>query len=260
VATDRAAPALPRGVARSVLVLGGGSDIALATMRVLVARGTQTVVLAARRPARLERAAAALRDAGAARVELVAFDADDTGGHTALVDEVFARHGEFDLVLHAAAVLGEPALAATDGAAAAAIVRTNFLGAVSVLVPAAQRLRAQGHGVLVVLSSTAAERPRRANFVYGASKAGLDGFAQGLGDALAGSGVRVLVVRPGFVHTKMTAGRRPAPLSTTPEAVAAGIVKGLASSAHTVWVPGSLRALMAVLRHLPRPLFRRIGR
>src|SRR5205807_2029078 len=99
---------------------------------------------------------------------------------------------------------------------------------------------------------------RRANFVYGSSKAGLDAFAQGLRDSLVGTGVDVVVVRPGFVHTKMTAGMKAAPFATTPEAVAAAIAGALRSVPHTVWVPSQLRYVMAVLRHLPRPVFRRL--
>ena len=125
-------------------------------------------------------------------------------------------------------------------------------------LPAARRLRAQGHGTLVVLSSVAAERARRANFVYGSSKAGLDAFCQGLGDSLVGTGVRVVVVRPGFVHTKMTAGHKPAPLSTTPDAVADVVVRGLEKGAETIWAPPPLRFVMSGMRHLPRPLWRRI--
>ncbi len=134
----------------------------------------------------------------------------------------------------------------------------NYLGAVSVAVPVARRLRSQGHGTLVALSSVAGERARRSNFVYGSTKAGFDAFFQGLGDSLAASGVQVIVVRPGFVHTKMTRGLDPAPLSTTPEAVATAIVEGLARGSHTVWAPPALRWVMAVLRHVPRPLFRRL--
>ena len=122
----------------------------------------------------------------------------------------------------------------------------------------ARVLRAQGHGTLVVLSSVAGERVRQANFIYGSSKAGLDGFAQGLGDALTGSGARVLIVRPGFVHTKLTEGRPPAPLSTTPDAVAAAIAKGLADDREVIWVPATLRPLFAVFRHLPRAVWRRL--
>jgi decaprenylphospho-beta-D-erythro-pentofuranosid-2-ulose 2-reductase len=246
------------GSVQSVLVLGGGSDIALATVRRLVADRTRTVVLAARRPERLSDVVGELRAASAGTVEAVAFDAADTGAHAGFVEDVFARFGDFDVVLLAFGVLGNQQSAEADAGAALEVIRTNYLGAVSVAIPVAARLRAQGHGTLVVLSSVAAERPRRANFVYGSSKAGLDAFAQGLGDSLVGSGARVLVVRPGFVRTKMTAGLPGAPLSTTPEAVAAAVADGLRGDAHTIWVPPALRWLMAVLRHLPRPLFRRI--
>ena len=246
------------GEVQSVLVLGGGSEIALATVRRLVARRTRTVILAARRPEELTEAAEELRAAGATRVETLHFDADhEVEAHTALADEVFDRHGDIDLVLVAAGVLGDQE-ALRDPAGARAIVRTNFLGLSSALLACAERMCAQGHGVLCVLSTVAAERPRRSNFVYGSSKAGLDAFAQGLGDTLAGSGVRVLVVRPGFVHTRMTAGLEAAPLSTTPEKVAENIVAGIASGAHTVWAPPALRYVMSVLRHLPRPIFRRL--
>jgi decaprenylphospho-beta-D-erythro-pentofuranosid-2-ulose 2-reductase len=248
------------GSVQSALILGGGSDIALATARLLVADRTRTVVLAARRPERLQDAVESLRAAGAGAVEAVAFDAIDTDSHVGFVDDVFGRFGDIDVVLLAFGVLGDQRAAEADPRAALEVVRTNYVGAVSVAIPVANRLRAQGHGLLVVLSSVAAERPRRANFVYGSSKAGLDAFAQGLGDSLVGTGARVLVVRPGFVRTKMTAGMPDAPFSTTPETVAAAIVEALRTDAHTVWVPAKLRWLMAVLRHLPRPVFRRIAR
>jgi len=246
------------GTVDSVLVLGGGSEIALATVRELVAGRTRRVILAARRPEALEGEAAELRAAGADVVALVAFDADDVERHAGFIDEVFDAHGDLDVVLVAVGVLGEQAAAERDPAVAAGVLHTNFTGLAAAMIAAAERLRAQGHGTLVVLSSVAGERARRSNFVYGASKAGLDAFAQGLGDALHGSGVRVMVVRPGFVATKMTAGLKPAPLSTTPEAVASAIVAGLAGGAHTVWVPGALRVVFSALRHLPRPLFRRL--
>jgi decaprenylphospho-beta-D-erythro-pentofuranosid-2-ulose 2-reductase len=122
----------------------------------------------------------------------------------------------------------------------------------------ARQFRRQGHGTLLVLSSVAGERARRANFVYGSSKAGLDSFSQGLGDALVGSGARVVVVRPGFVHTKMTAGMKAAPLSTTPEAVADAVVRGLEKGDEIIWAPAPLRFVMSAMRHLPRPVFRKI--
>ena len=247
------------GDVQSVLVLGGGSEIALATVRKLVARRTRTVVLAARRPEELEPVAAELRAAGAETVDLVSFDADDDPeAHVELVDAAFDRHGDIDLVLVAAGVLGDQEHAARDPRVARALVETNFAGLVSALVPCAERMRAQGHGDLCVLSTVAGERPRRSNFVYGASKAGLDAFAQGLGDTLVGTGVHVVVVRPGFVHTRMTEGLEAAPLATTPEKVADTIIEAIAKGRHTVWAPPPLRYVMSVLRHLPRPVFRRL--
>jgi decaprenylphospho-beta-D-erythro-pentofuranosid-2-ulose 2-reductase len=137
-------------------------------------------------------------------------------------------------------------------------MRVDFLGSGSLVLCCLRALRSQGSGSLVVLSTVGAERPRASNAVYGAAKAGLDSLTQGLADVVAGTAVRVLVVRPGFVTTRMTQGLRPAPFATTPEAVAEATVKGLSGRAHTVWVPAQLRYVFAVLRHLPRPLYRRL--
>jgi decaprenylphospho-beta-D-erythro-pentofuranosid-2-ulose 2-reductase len=246
------------GAVQSVLVLGGGSDIARATCLALVEHRQARVVLAARKPEGLGESVAALEASGAGLVETVAFDATDFASHTGFVTDVFDRFGDFDVVLVTFGVLGDQARAEADGAAAVEIVETNFTGVVSVTVPLARRLEQQGHGTLVLLSSVAGERARRSNFVYGSSKAGVDAFYQGLGDALTGTGVRVMIVRPGFVVTKMTEGLPPAPLSTTPEAVAAAIVRGLEKGRETVWVPAALRFVMSGLRHLPRSLFRRL--
>jgi decaprenylphospho-beta-D-erythro-pentofuranosid-2-ulose 2-reductase len=247
------------GSVQSALVLGGGSDIAQAIAHALVAQRTRRLVLAGRAPERLEPVAEDLRRAGAESVEVVAFDADATDAHAAFVEDVFDRHGDLDLVLLAFGVLGDQAEAEREPSAAVAVSHTNYVGAVSVLLPVAHRLKRQGHGTIVVLSSVAAERARRANFVYGASKAGLDAFCQGLGDSLHGSGVDVMVVRPGFVRTQMTEGLEPAPFATDADAVARAVLHGLRRRAHTVWAPPALRWVMAAMRQLPRPLFRRIA-
>lgn len=245
------------GGAQSVLVLGGGSEIALATVRKLIAGRCRRVVLAGRDPEALARPAKELEAAGATHVEVVAFDGLDFASHDEFVKRVFGDQ-DFDLVLLAFGVLGDQELAEHDAAEARRIVESNFTGAVSVLVPVVEALRAQGHGTVVVLSSVAGERARKSNFVYGSSKAGLDAFCQGLGDSLVGSGVRIVVVRPGFVHTKMTEGLAPAPLATDPDAVADAIVSGLGRGAEIIWAPGPLRYVMSVLRHVPRPVFRRL--
>ncbi|MEU3658428.1 decaprenylphospho-beta-D-erythro-pentofuranosid-2-ulose 2-reductase [Streptomyces sp. NPDC032940] len=244
------------GLPQSLLVLGGTSEIALATVRRLVARRTRTVWLAGRPSPALDAAAEQVRGLGA-EVHTVAFDALDPGSHEEALGKVFAE-GDVDLVLLAFGVLGDQAHDEREPLNAVRVAQTNYTGAVSAGLVAARSLQAQGHGSLVVLSSVAGERARRANFIYGSSKAGLDAFAQGLGDALHGTGVHVMVVRPGFVRSRMTAGMEEGPLATTPEAVAAAIELGLRRRSETVWVPGALRVVMSALRHLPRGVFRRL--
>jgi decaprenylphospho-beta-D-erythro-pentofuranosid-2-ulose 2-reductase len=244
------------GSAQTLLVLGGTSDIAMSTARKMAAQRTKKIYLAGRPSRALEDNAAELRQLGAV-VETVAFDAAVTEEHEKTLTEVFG-HGDVDVVLMAFGVLGDQAEDEKDPVRAAAVAHVNYTGAVSAGVVCAQALRKQGHGALVVLSSVASERARKANFIYGSSKAGLDAFAQGLGDSLVGTGVHVMVVRPGFVETKMTAGMEKAPLSTTPEAVAEAILTGLRRGSHTVWVPGALRFVMSGLRHVPRPIFRKL--
>ncbi|HEX3622170.1 MAG TPA: decaprenylphospho-beta-D-erythro-pentofuranosid-2-ulose 2-reductase [Acidimicrobiales bacterium] len=247
------------GSPQTVLVFGGTSDIARSVLDRLVDRRARTVVLAGRDASGLEKVAGELRGRGVTTVDTVAFEATATETHAALVDGVFARHGDVDLVLVAFGELGDQATLEADAAAAARLARVNYVAAVSVGLAVAARFRDQGHGNLVALSSVAAERPRRSNFVYGSSKAGMDAFFRGLADALRGSGARVVLVRPGFVRSRMTAGLPPAPFATTPDAVADGVVRALETGAEVVWVPPVLRWVMTVLRHLPGPLFRRLG-
>lgn len=244
------------GLPQSLLVLGGTSEIALAAVRRLVARRTRTVWLAGRPSPALDAAAEQVRGLGA-EVSTVAFDALDPESHEEVLGKVFAE-GDIDVVLLAFGVLGDQAHDEREPAGAVRVAQTNYTGAVCAGLVCAAALQNQGHGSLVVLSSVAGERARRANFIYGSSKAGLDAFAQGLGDALHGTGVHVMVVRPGFVRSKMTAGLARAPLATTPRAVAAAIELGLRRRSETVWVPGALRVVMAAVRHLPRSVFRRL--
>jgi decaprenylphospho-beta-D-erythro-pentofuranosid-2-ulose 2-reductase len=164
-------------------------------------------------------------------------------------------------VISAAGVLIPQPILDRDPLEAGRMVETNFTGHVTTLLGAAGHLRAQGHGTIVILSSAAAVRARRGSFVYGAAKAGLDAFGQGLTDALHGTGVRVLLVRPGFVTGRMTAGLRAAPLATTPAAVGEAVAAALARKEQgVVWVPGALRVLAPALRLIPRPIWRKIRR
>lgn len=247
------------GAAQSVLVLGGGSDIAAAIVEQLASERCRTAVLASRDPGSLAPTVERLRGAGVDNVEVVAFDADAPETHAEVIDRIWEAHPDLDLVILAFARLGDQDELLADPEAAAHLVRTNFAGAVSAGLAVAAQLRRQAHGTLVVLSSVAGERTRADNFVYGATKAGLDAFAQGLGDDLDGSGARVMVVRPGFVRTSMTAGMADGPMATTPDAVASDVIAGLRRGAHTVYSPAKLRPVFTVLKALPRPLWRRIA-
>ena len=242
----------------TVLVLGGRSEIGLAVASRLAT--SRKVVLAARRSGDLDGEEETLRQAGAAEVARVEFDADDIALHRPVLDEIFAKHGPVDVVVVAFGVLGDQQRAETDAAHAVSIVHTDYVAHVSVLTKLANLLRTRGSGQLVVFSSVAGVRVRHANYVYGSAKAGLDGFASGLADALHGSGVRLLLVRPGFVIGRMTAGMSPAPFSSTPEQVADATVTALRRGRGEVWVPAILRPVFAVMRLLPRPLWRRLPR
>ena len=240
------------------MLLGGTSEIGQAIVRRLVSPATTTVVLACRTPEAATAFADELRGRGVATVDVVPSTPRTRPSHPRLLADLAERHGDLDVVVLAVGILGRQSAYDADPADAARSVAVNFGSVVSLGLSTATRFREQGHGQLVVLSSVAGERVRKANFVYGATKAGLDGFAQGLGDALAGPGASVLVVRPGFVKGRMTAGLPPSPLSSTPDQVAAATVAGLAKGRRVVWVPPTLRLVFAVFRHLPGAVWRRL--
>lgn len=248
------------GMPQSAVVLGGTSDIARAVLHDLAGRRLSSVLLAARDETALARAAAELSSLGVASVETAHFDVRETDDHRGFADEARRRLGTIDLLLVATGTLGAAELGSLGAEEVASSIATNFTGPAAAIIEFARVMRDQGYGRIVVLSSVAGVRVRRANFVYGGAKAGLDGFCQGLADALHGTGVGVTVVRPGFVHTKMTEGLAPAPFATTPEQVAAAVVRGIEQGSPVVWVPSVLRPVFAALRILPRRLWRLLPR
>jgi len=246
------------GMPQSVVVVGGGSDISRAIMRALAGRRLSSALLAGRNEHHLQAVAEELRALSVGRVETERLDVTKIGGLESFADEAARRIGQIDLVLIAAGELGTSELPELDAPTVASLMTTNFTGPAAAMTAFARVLCAQGHGRIVVLSSPAGYRVRAANFVYGAGKAGLDGFALGLGDALAGSGVSVVVVRPGFVRTKMTAGRKVVPFAVDPPQVADAVVRALETGAEVVWVPGFLRYIFGILRFAPRSLWRKM--
>jgi len=240
---------------QTILVLGGGSDIAQAIVHELASPALRTVILAGRHtPIEL---ATALDDA--VSVVSVEFDALDHAGHDALVRTIADEHGDLDVVIQAFGQLGDDSVN-DDPVAAAALAEVNYVGAVSSGLAVARQLRTQGHGTLVVLSSVAGVRTRASNFVYGSTKAAQDAFATGLGHALHGSGAKVLVVRPGFIRSKMTTGVAEAPFAADVDVVASAVAKGLRKGSSVVWAPSILQVVFGILRFAPSPIWRRLDR
>ena len=236
-----------------VLLLGGTSEIGLAILSALDLGPDAEVILAGRDRQRLEAAGKSL----GRPVELARYDAMETDSHQEFVDKLTAG-GVPDLVIAATGVLVPQPQAERDVRLAATMIETNFTGHVTALLAFGEAMRRRGSGTIVVLSSVAGVRPRKFNSVYGATKAALDAFARGYADSLHGSGVRVLLVRPGFVIGKMTEGMTPAPLSTTPSAVGAAVARALRGSRSVVWVPAPLAGMAAAMKLVPRPLWRRL--
>ncbi len=242
-----------------VALFGGRSEIGVEIAKRLAAGNT--VVLLARPGTTLDAERAGVLAAGASAVETVDFDADDTVAHEDVVERVEASVGPIDVAVLAFGVLGDQQLAERDAAEVVRVLQTDFVAQASLLTVLAARMKERGSGVLVAFSSVAGQRVRRMNYVYGSAKAGLDGFASGMADALHGTGVRLIVARPGFVVGRMTRGMKPAVFSSTPaqvaDAVAERVTRGGASD---LWIPWQLNPMFAVAKAVPRPIWRRMPR
>ncbi len=246
------------GQPQTVMVLGGTSDIAESLIRKFAVGRCRTLVLLARDADRLAAAASEARALGVESVLTIEFDAREGENADKTIAMAFDKVGTVDLVLLAVGALGEQQVDEYDAHRVAEMAAVNYLWPIAALTAVAGRLRTQGNGQIVVLSSVAGVRVRRSNFIYGSAKAGLDAFAMGLGESLRGSGVRVQVVRPGFVHSKMTNGLSPAPFATSPDSVASAVIRGLETGAAVVWVPVGLRWLFSLMRVLPQSIWRRL--
>lgn len=246
------------GAIQSVLLLGGGSEIGLAIVKEVAKTGRlKRVVLAVRSDHAEQLGREALANNIGLRIDVVRFDAAQSETLAPCIDAAFAD-GPIDCVISAFGVLGNDIDQINDVDGVAKVLDINYRSAVLSGTLVVQKLQHQGYGSFVVLSSVAAERSRADNFVYASTKAGIDAWANGLADALHGTGVDVTVVRPGFVHTKMTQGVAVAPLATTPDVVGDVVAEAIQRRQTLVWAPRTVRPLMSTLRHLPRPVFRAV--
>ncbi len=252
------------GNPQAILLLGGTSEIGLAICERYLRNAHARIVLAdlPNHPAK-DKAVAQMKAVGAKSVEWIDFDGVDTASHPAMINAAFAS-GDIDVAIVAFGLLGNAEELWQDQRKAVQIAQINYTAAVSVGVLLGEKMRAQGFGRIIAMSSVAGERVRRSNFVYGSTKAGLDGFYLGLGEALREYGVRVLVIRPGQVRTTTTlehwksTGAKEAPFTVDKEFVAELAVTSAAKGKELVWAPGPVRYLMTVLRHIPRPIFRKL--
>lgn len=243
----------------TVVVLGGGSDIGTAIAHRFAEIGAHQIVLAGPHQSTLEISADKLEGL-APHVATEEFDATMTSTHADFFSTLTERYGDLDIVILAFGVLPDQQPLLDDPTIAVDAAQVNYVGALSAMLTAANVLRRQGHGTIVLLSSVAGQRPRPMNFVYGSMKAGIDAAAEGLGYSLQGSGVNVLTVRPGFVYSKMTTTHKPAPFAATPRDVAIATVDATAKRKTVVWVPAKLKFVVSGIRHIPRTAMKRITR
>jgi decaprenylphospho-beta-D-erythro-pentofuranosid-2-ulose 2-reductase len=246
------------GNPQTILLLGGTSEIGLAICERYLRTASARIVLACLPddPGR-DDAVAQMKAAGAREVEVIDFDAVDTDSHPQVIEQAFAG-GDIDVAIVAFGLLGDAEELWQNQRKAVQIAEINYTAAVSVGVLLGEKMRAQGFGQIIAMSTVAGERVRRSNFVYGSTKAGLDGFYLGLSEALREYGVRVLVIRPGQVRTRMSAHVKEAPLTVDKEDVAELAVRSAAKGKELVWAPPTFRYVMMVLRHIPRPIFRKL--
>jgi decaprenylphospho-beta-D-erythro-pentofuranosid-2-ulose 2-reductase len=246
------------GNPQAVLLLGGTSEIGLAICERYLRNARARIVLACMPddPGR-DDAVAQMKAAGAKSVELIDFEATNPDSHPTMIEQAFAN-GDIDVAVVAFGVLGDAEELWQNQRKAVQAAEVNYTAAVSVGVLLGEKMRAQGFGQIIAMSTVAGERVRRSNFVYGSTKAGLDGFYLGLSEALREYGVRVLVIRPGQVRTRMSAHIKEAPLTVDKEYVANLAVTASAKGKELVWAPAAFRYVMMVLRHIPRSIFRKL--
>ena len=237
-----------------VLALGATSAIAEATLRLLAERGA-SFFLVGRNAAKL----AAVRDdlvtRGAQGAAICVLDLDKTDAHPAMLQQAIGTLGGIDLALLAHGVLGDQAEAQRDFHAAHHVLHTNFVSAVSLVNLLANYFEGERRGVLAVISSVAGDRGRKSNYIYGASKAGLDVVLQGVRHRLHGTGVQVLTIKPGFVATPMTAHLPPGPLFAPPARVAGDIISAIQRRKSVLYTPRFWAPIMFAVRNVPARLF-----
>jgi decaprenylphospho-beta-D-erythro-pentofuranosid-2-ulose 2-reductase len=243
---------------RKVLVLGATSGIAIPVCRLLAEQGAH-LFLVARSEEKLAVVAADLKTRGAGYVDMAVADLDDTAKHVELLTHAVNSLGGCDVALLAHGVLGDVAELDSNFATASALLHTNLTSPVSLCMWLSDYFVSRHAGVLAVISSVAGDRGRKANTVYGASKAGLTAYLAGLRQRIDGDGVTVLVIKPGPVKTPMTEGLKNSEKFADPKKVAAEIVAAIDKKKDVLYTPGIWLLIMFVVRHIPERIFKKLS-
>lgn len=249
------------GTVQTAIFFGATSDICGEIIERLGQRGLSIAVLCGRRISELESQAAALRQSFPyLQVEVMQFDASDIVGAERAVADATSLVGDIDLVVLAHGHLEDEHLGLIDPSAGLRTADVNFTSNVALGLAIADQFRRQAHGAIVFVSSVASVRVRRSLPVYGAAKRGADSFFCALDHFLADFNSRAIVVRPGFVKTKMTRSHTVPPFAVEPDEVAKAVMAALDSGRRVVWVPGTLRFVFLVMTHLPERFWRILNR
>jgi short-subunit dehydrogenase len=242
----------------NVIVVGATSGIAQAVCRLLARRGCR-LFLAARGADKLASVEADLKVRGADVVGAALADLADTASHAELIALAWQQLGSVDAAIIAHGILGDQKEGERNWAEAAAILNVNFISVASLVMHLANSFEKQGFGQIVAIGSVAGDRGRKTNYLYGAAKGAVETLLEGVRHRLAPQGIEVLLVKPGFVDTPMTAHLPRSPLFASPDNVARGIVNGMDKGKSTIYVPFFWKPIMLIIRLLPEPVFNRLS-
>ncbi|MFV8756363.1 SDR family NAD(P)-dependent oxidoreductase [Nannocystaceae bacterium ST9] len=242
-----------------VVFLGATKGMGRALARQMAERGDNLVLLG-RDLAELERSAADLRARGPkATVEVVRCDLADPSTFAPALDQAEETLGKLDCVVVSAGVFATQDALEANPEHALEVVTLDFANTVGFCEHARVRLMKHAGGTLCVFSSVAGDRARKPVVIYGAAKAGLSAYLEGLDHRYRSQGLVTVCVKPGFVKTGMTAGLKPPPFAGEPESVARRVLKAIDRGTPVVYAPWPWRFVMMVIRSLPRFVMRRIG-
>jgi decaprenylphospho-beta-D-erythro-pentofuranosid-2-ulose 2-reductase len=241
-----------------VAVLGGTKGMGRSLARLFAARG-DAVCLLGRDQTDLDKSADDLRARGKADVSVLLCDLEKPYEFGAMLDAAHHVLGGLDTVVLTAAMFATQDVLENDPAITEQLLSVNFTNTILFCEEARRRLLADGGGTLCVFSSVAGDRGRKPVVIYGAAKAGLSAYLEGLDHKFRAKGLRTVCVKPGFVKTGMTAGLKPPPFAGEPDAVARRVLRAIDTGKPVVYAPGIWAMLMFVIRHLPRAVMRRIN-